>query len=216
MSNLAILLGAEVNTELDHARAIAQGLPEDAEPFADPRDTRNLDDHQKHAIDQAQDTRRDKPTTGATPSSTPSAVCAYSASPATTVVIRCVSESRTPARAKRLGAWRGQPGLRVPPQGSNRLSAEENDGSGNAVATESKTRCLLGGVRRVRRMAVQADVTLTLVPVVLWAAMIFVPAVIPVGSRRRSAHSALAGPGDDKPAGYENPTPDDVTGHTAL
>ncbi|MCW2516141.1 MAG: ribonuclease [Mycobacterium sp.] len=59
LSNLAILLGAEVNAELDHAKAIAQGLPEDVEPFAEPRDTRKLDDHQKHAIDQAQASRRD-------------------------------------------------------------------------------------------------------------------------------------------------------------
>jgi membrane protein len=59
LSNLAILLGAEVNAELDHAKAIAQGLPEDAEPFAEPRDTRKLDDQQRDAIDQAQATRRD-------------------------------------------------------------------------------------------------------------------------------------------------------------
>jgi membrane protein len=59
LSNLAILLGAEVNAELDHAKAIAQGLPEDAEPFAEPRDTRKLDDQQKRAIDYAQATRRD-------------------------------------------------------------------------------------------------------------------------------------------------------------
>jgi membrane protein len=59
LSNLAILLGAEVNAELDHAKAIAQGLPEDVEPFAQPRDTRKLDDAQKHAIDQAQANRRD-------------------------------------------------------------------------------------------------------------------------------------------------------------
>lgn len=58
LSNLAILLGAEVNAELDHAKAIAQGLPEDAQPFAQPRDTRKLDDDQKRAIDAAQATRR--------------------------------------------------------------------------------------------------------------------------------------------------------------
>lgn len=58
LSNLAVLIGAEVNAELDHAKAIAQGLPEDVEPFAEPRDTRKLDDHQKEAVDQAQATRR--------------------------------------------------------------------------------------------------------------------------------------------------------------
>jgi membrane protein len=59
LSNLAILLGAEVNAELDHAKAIAEGLPEDAQPFARPRDTRKLDDEQKHAIEAAQATRHD-------------------------------------------------------------------------------------------------------------------------------------------------------------
>ena len=59
LSNLAILLGAEVNAELDHAKAIAQGLPEDAEPFAEPRDTRKLDDQQKRAVEHAQAARRD-------------------------------------------------------------------------------------------------------------------------------------------------------------
>lgn len=39
LSNIALLLGAELNTELDHARAISGGLPEDVEPFAVPRDT---------------------------------------------------------------------------------------------------------------------------------------------------------------------------------
>jgi membrane protein len=58
LSNIAILLGAEVNAELDHGKAIAQGLPEDVEPFAEPRDTRKLDDHLKHLIDQAQSARR--------------------------------------------------------------------------------------------------------------------------------------------------------------
>jgi membrane protein len=58
LSNIAILLGAEVNAELDHGKAIAQGLPEDAEPFAEPRDTRKLDASQKHLIDQAQSARR--------------------------------------------------------------------------------------------------------------------------------------------------------------
>jgi membrane protein len=59
LSNIAILLGAEVNAELDHGKAIAQGLPEDVEPFAEPRDTRKLTDQQKHIINQAQSIRRD-------------------------------------------------------------------------------------------------------------------------------------------------------------
>jgi membrane protein len=45
ISNLAILLGAELNAQIEHERAIQAGLPADAEPFVVPRDTRRLDDH---------------------------------------------------------------------------------------------------------------------------------------------------------------------------
>jgi membrane protein len=44
LTNLAILLGAEFNAELQHARAIKGGEPEDSDQFAEPRDTRKLDD----------------------------------------------------------------------------------------------------------------------------------------------------------------------------
>ncbi len=37
---------AEVNAELDHQKAIEGGLPEDVQPFAEPRDTRKLDPEQ--------------------------------------------------------------------------------------------------------------------------------------------------------------------------
>ncbi len=47
LSNIAILLGAEINAELDHGKAIEEGLPEDAEPFAVPRDTTKLSDEDK-------------------------------------------------------------------------------------------------------------------------------------------------------------------------
>lgn len=57
LTNIALLLGAEINAELDHGRAIAQGLPEDVEPFAEPRDTRNLDQAEKDAIAVAQSAR---------------------------------------------------------------------------------------------------------------------------------------------------------------
>ena len=53
LSNIALLMGAEVNAELDHAKAIAKGLPEDVRPFAEPRDTRKLDEHDKQAVQQA-------------------------------------------------------------------------------------------------------------------------------------------------------------------
>jgi membrane protein len=42
LTNVAILLGAEFNAELQHARAIQAGQPEDQEPFAQPRDSRKL------------------------------------------------------------------------------------------------------------------------------------------------------------------------------
>jgi len=59
LSNIAILLGAEINAELEHGKAIAQGLPEDSEPFAEPRDTRKLDHAEKEAIERARAARRD-------------------------------------------------------------------------------------------------------------------------------------------------------------
>jgi len=57
ISNIALLLGVEINAELDHARAIAEGLPEDVQPFAVPRDTRKLDDDEVAAVEEA-DARR--------------------------------------------------------------------------------------------------------------------------------------------------------------
>jgi membrane protein len=45
ISNIAVLLGAEVNAELERQRAIEGGMrPEDREPFMEPRDTRKLKD----------------------------------------------------------------------------------------------------------------------------------------------------------------------------
>ena len=42
ISNIAILLGAEFNAELERTRAIEAGHPADREPFVEPRDTRKL------------------------------------------------------------------------------------------------------------------------------------------------------------------------------
>ncbi|HEY2043063.1 MAG TPA: YihY/virulence factor BrkB family protein [Jatrophihabitans sp.] len=43
ITNVAILLGAEFNAELQHARAIQAGMPESQIPFVQPRDTRKLE-----------------------------------------------------------------------------------------------------------------------------------------------------------------------------
>ena len=42
ISNIAILLGAEFNAELERGRAIEAGHPEEREPFLEPRDTRKM------------------------------------------------------------------------------------------------------------------------------------------------------------------------------
>lgn len=42
ISNIAVLLGAEFNAELERGRAIAEGMPPDREPFVEPRDTRAM------------------------------------------------------------------------------------------------------------------------------------------------------------------------------
>src|SRR5829696_865268 len=57
LTNIAILLGAEVNAELERSRAIAEGIPEDLEPFAEPRDTRSMTDIDKQAVAQAAERR---------------------------------------------------------------------------------------------------------------------------------------------------------------
>ena len=51
ISNLAILLGAEFDAELEHERALREGVDEDQEPFAIPKDTRKLDEDQLRAAE---------------------------------------------------------------------------------------------------------------------------------------------------------------------
>jgi len=46
LTNAAVLLGAELDAELEHERAILGGVPEDVEPFAVPEDTRKLEPHE--------------------------------------------------------------------------------------------------------------------------------------------------------------------------
>src|SRR4051795_10270414 len=43
ISNIAVLLGAEFNAELERGRAIESGMPEEREPFVEPRDTRKME-----------------------------------------------------------------------------------------------------------------------------------------------------------------------------
>ena len=45
ISNIAVLLGAEFNGELERGRAIEAGQPADREPFMEPRDTRKMESH---------------------------------------------------------------------------------------------------------------------------------------------------------------------------
>jgi membrane protein len=47
ISNVAILLGAEFNAELERGRRIEAGHPPDREPFVEPRDTRKMSDEGK-------------------------------------------------------------------------------------------------------------------------------------------------------------------------
>jgi membrane protein len=44
ISNIAVLLGAEFNAELERGRRIEAGQPADEEPFVEPRDTRKMKD----------------------------------------------------------------------------------------------------------------------------------------------------------------------------
>lgn len=59
ITNIAILLGAEVNAELQHQRAIDAGLPADVEPFVELRDERKLNPDEKQRVEQAQQRREE-------------------------------------------------------------------------------------------------------------------------------------------------------------
>jgi membrane protein len=60
ITNLALLLGLEVNAERERERALRQGVSEKAEPFAVPRDTRKFNSDQTAAADEV--ARRRAPT----------------------------------------------------------------------------------------------------------------------------------------------------------
>jgi membrane protein len=53
LTNIAVLLGAEINAEIDRGRAIAEGLPDSVEPFAEARDTRSMAELDRAAVDEA-------------------------------------------------------------------------------------------------------------------------------------------------------------------
>ena len=51
LTNVSLLLGLEVNAELEHEKAIAAGLPEDIEPYAEPRDTAKMSEESKRDVE---------------------------------------------------------------------------------------------------------------------------------------------------------------------
>lgn len=51
ISNIALLLGVELNAELQRARAIARGLPPDREPYVQPRDTRKFPEELRREVE---------------------------------------------------------------------------------------------------------------------------------------------------------------------
>jgi membrane protein len=53
LTNIALLLGAEVNAELERARAMTRGVPKDVEPYLEPRDTRAFDDRERRHVERA-------------------------------------------------------------------------------------------------------------------------------------------------------------------
>jgi hypothetical protein len=77
----------------------------------------------------------------------------------------------------------------------------------------SKVRNLIVRLHQVQHVFVRADMALTVIQLASWAALLAVPAVMVQRARRRRAHHALPGAGDDKAPGYENPTSDDIAHH---
>jgi hypothetical protein len=77
----------------------------------------------------------------------------------------------------------------------------------------SKVHNLIVRLRQVQHVFVRANMALTLIQIASWAALLAVPAVMVQRARRRRVHHALAGAGDDKAPGHENPTSDDIAHH---
>lgn len=57
LTNISLLLGLEINAELEHERAIAEGLPPEVEPFAEPRDTRRMSAEYRREVEQSSQAR---------------------------------------------------------------------------------------------------------------------------------------------------------------
>jgi membrane protein len=53
ISNIAVLLGAELNSELERGRRIEAGMPADREPFVEPRDTAKMSDEGKREVERS-------------------------------------------------------------------------------------------------------------------------------------------------------------------
>ena len=53
ISNIAILLGAEFNAEVERGRQIEAGHPADREPFLEPRDTRKLGEDERRELERS-------------------------------------------------------------------------------------------------------------------------------------------------------------------
>ncbi|MFI8103824.1 YihY/virulence factor BrkB family protein [Streptomyces sp. NPDC086023] len=51
ITNLAVLLGLEFDAEMARQRAIAAGLPEDEEPYVEPRDSRNWTEEERRRLE---------------------------------------------------------------------------------------------------------------------------------------------------------------------
>ena len=64
ISNLAILLGAEFNAELDRARAEQDGLPVGTEPYLRLRDSRKLNPAERAEVRHAEQARAESSETG--------------------------------------------------------------------------------------------------------------------------------------------------------
>jgi membrane protein len=53
ISNIAVLLGAEFNAEMERGRQIEAGHPADTEPVLEPRDTKKMSDEGKREVEQS-------------------------------------------------------------------------------------------------------------------------------------------------------------------